>query len=103
MSGIDFEPNGGDPGFVDCIVRGCQITGNAGVAILCVLTNLGAGTAPVSIRVQNCFLDSLPVAAWLRGLDNHVRGTLTLAGNSFRGLQFLRASSDFAVVFEQSP
>ncbi len=102
MSGIDFEPNGNDPGFEDCIVRGCRIAGNAGVGILLVLSNLGAQVVPVSIRIQDCAIDNLPVAVWLRGLDNHVRGTLTFAGTSFRGLQFLRASSDFSVVFESS-
>lgn len=77
MSGIDFEPNGDDPGFEDCVVRACQIKGNAGVGILCVMSNLGADTAPVSIRIQDCVIDNPPVAVWLRGLNSHVRGTLT--------------------------
>lgn len=103
MSGIDFEPNGEDPGFEDCVVRGCRIANNAGVGILFALTNLDADAAPVSIRIQDCTIDNLPVAVWLRGLDNHVHGTLTFAGNSFRGLQFLSGSSEFSVVFKSSP
>jgi hypothetical protein len=102
MSGIDFEPNGGDPGFEDCLVRACRISGNAGVGILFVLTKLAANTAPVSIRVQDCQINNLPLAIWLHGLENHVRGTLTFAGNSFQGLKFLRSSSDFSVVFQPS-
>ncbi|MGD0727023.1 MAG: right-handed parallel beta-helix repeat-containing protein [Spirochaetia bacterium] len=100
MSGIDFEPNGNDPGFEDCVVRGCRIGGNSGAGILCVLSNLGADAAPVSILIQDCSIDNLLVAVWLRGLENHVRGTLTFAGTRFRGLQFLRGSSDFSVIFE---
>jgi len=103
MSGIDFEPNGNDPGFEDCIVRACRIGSNSGVGILFVLSNLSAASAPVSIRIQDCTIDNPIVAVWLRGLDNHVRGTLTFAGISFRGLQFLRGSSDFSVVSEQAP
>ena len=101
MSGIDFEPNGGDPGFEDCVVRACRIVGNAGVGVLCVLSNLGADAAPVSIRIQDCTIDNPPVAVWLRGLDNHVRGTLAFSGISFRGLQFLRGSPDFSVVLDE--
>ncbi|HYW85416.1 MAG TPA: right-handed parallel beta-helix repeat-containing protein, partial [Spirochaetia bacterium] len=93
MSGIDFEPNGGDPGFSDCVVRGCRIEGNSGVGVLCVLSNLGPDAEPVAIRIQECVVDNLTVAIWLRGLDNHVRGTLTFAGNTVRGLRFLRGSS----------
>jgi hypothetical protein len=103
MSGIDFEPNSDDPGFEDCVVRACRIKNNAGAGIFCVLTRLGVDDWPVSIRVQDCTVDNLPVAVWLRGLDNHVRGTLTFTGNTCRGLQFLRGSSDFSVVFERSP
>jgi Right handed beta helix region len=102
MSGIDFEPNGGDPGFEDCVVRDCRIEGNSGVGVLCVLSNLGADAEPVGIRIQECIIDNLTVAVWLRGLDNCVRGTLTFAGNSIRGLKLLKGSSDFSVVFEQT-
>ena len=102
MSGIDFEPNGDDPGFNDCVVRRCRIAANAGVGILFVLSRLGADSSPVSVRIEDCAVDNPPVAVWLRGLDNHVRGTLTFSGISFRGLQFLRGSSDFSVVFEKA-
>ncbi len=102
MSGIDFEPNGGDPGFEDCVVRSCRIAGNKGVGILYALSKLDAADAPVSIRVQDCVIDNLPIAVWLRGLNNGVRGTLTFSGSSFRGLKFLRGSSDFSIVFERT-
>ncbi len=100
MSGIDFEPNSGDPGFQDCVVRGCRIQNNSGVGVLFVLSKLGADVSPVSIRIEDCSIDNPTVAVWLRGLGNHVRGTLIFAGTSFRGFQFLRGSSYFSVVNE---
>jgi polygalacturonase len=103
MSGIDFEPNANDPGFEDCVVRRCRIADNSGVGMLFVLSNLGADTTPVSIRIEDCTIDNLPLAVWLRGLGNHVRGKLTFTANSFRGLQFLRGSADLSVLVEKSP
>jgi hypothetical protein len=100
MSGIDFEPNSGDPGFEDCVVRGCRIGSNSGVGILFVLSNLGPDVPPVSIRIEDCAIDNMVVAVWLRGLNNHIRGALTFAGTTFRGLQFLRGSPAFSVIFE---
>ncbi|HTU01135.1 MAG TPA: right-handed parallel beta-helix repeat-containing protein [Candidatus Sulfotelmatobacter sp.] len=98
MAGIDFEPNSRDPGFTDCTVRRCWIESNRGVGILLVLKNLTAGSAPVSIRVRECTVDNLPIAIWLRGLQNRVRGMLTIDDCSVRGLQLLRGSSRFSVV-----
>jgi hypothetical protein len=100
MAGIDFEPNSNDPGFQDCVVRDCVIQGNAGVGILFVLSRLGPQSAPVSIRVEDCVVNNPPLAVWLHGLGNGVRGTLTLAGTSFRGLAFLFGSPEFSVVHE---
>jgi hypothetical protein len=103
MSGIDFEPNSGDPGFTDCVVRGCRIERNGGVGLLLVLSKLGQEAAPVSVRVQDCEIDNFPIAVWLHGLENRVRGNLTFSGNTVRGMQLLRGSSYFSVVFARKP
>jgi len=103
MSGIDFEPNGGDPGFVDCVVRRCRIEHNSGAGLLIMLAKLGPESTPVSITVQDCVIDNIPLAIGLWGLENHPRGTLVLSGNSVTGLQFLRGSSFFSVVSQQAP
>ncbi len=89
QSGIDFEPNSNDPGFADCVVRGCRIERNAGVGLLFVLSNLGPRSEPISIRVQGCIIDNFPISVLLHGTGNHVRGTLSFSGNSFRGLRIL--------------
>jgi hypothetical protein len=99
MAGIDFEPNANDPGFQDCVVSNCRIEHNAGYGILLVLKNLDADSAPVSIQLRGCSIDNLPVAAWLHGLENHVRGTLTVSACSFTGIAWLKGSSDFSVSF----
>jgi hypothetical protein len=103
MSGIDFEPNSGDPGFTDCVIRGCRIERNAGVGLLIVLSNLGPETEPVSIRVEGCTIDNFPIAVWLHGLEGKVRGDLTFSGSALKGMRFLRGSSDFSVVSRQAP
>ena len=102
MSGIDFEPNGDDPGFEDCVVRGCRIGGNSGVGILFVFSNLGADDPPVSIRHSGLQYRQSTCRRLASRLGNHVLGALTFAGTNFRGLQFLRGSSDFSIVFEGS-
>ena len=103
MAGIDFEPNATDPGFEDCTVRGCWIEGNRGVGIQFALANLDADDAPVSIRVENCTVNNPPVAISVMGLAHGLRGSLTFLGNTVRGLQFLRGSSDFSVVSLRTP
>ncbi len=103
MAGIDFEPNSKDPGFEDCVVRACRIEGNRGVGLLFAFGRLRPDVAPVSIRVQDCVIDNMPLAAWVHGIDRRLRGRLTFSGNSFRGLHFLRGSSTFSVAFEQAP
>lgn len=52
-AGIDFEPNGGVYGLVDCVIRSCTFTHNAGPGILVYLAKMTADQIPVSIRVEN--------------------------------------------------
>ncbi len=103
MAGIDFEPNSDDPGFRDCVVRGCRIEHNAGPGLLFVFTKLSAASQAVSIRIQGCTIDNLLIAAWLHGLDHHVRGAITFSDCSFAGIAWLRGSSDFSVTFQKTP
>ena len=103
QSGIDFEPNSNDPGFKDCVVRDCRIERNAGVGLLFLLSNLGARSEPISIHVQGCIIDNFPISVWLHGADNHVRGTLSFAGNSFRGLRILNGTPDLSVALSSAP
>ncbi|MCA9039215.1 MAG: right-handed parallel beta-helix repeat-containing protein [Planctomycetaceae bacterium] len=53
-AGIDFEPDGADQRFVNCVVRNCIFQNNSGHEILVYLKPMTKETEPVSIRFENC-------------------------------------------------
>ncbi|HOF39652.1 MAG TPA: right-handed parallel beta-helix repeat-containing protein [Candidatus Hydrogenedentes bacterium] len=55
-AGIDFEPNHPREKLVNCLVRNCVFSGNQGAGILLYLKNLDAGSSPVSLTFEDCFV-----------------------------------------------
>ncbi|MBO5941640.1 MAG: right-handed parallel beta-helix repeat-containing protein, partial [Kiritimatiellae bacterium] len=53
-SGIDFEPNESGEKIADCVMRNCLSENNDGAGYEIYLANLDAGSAPVSITLENC-------------------------------------------------
>ncbi|MEZ6049444.1 MAG: right-handed parallel beta-helix repeat-containing protein [Planctomycetaceae bacterium] len=53
-AGIDFEPDGPDQRFVNCVVRNCIFQDNSGHEILIYLKPMTRQSEPVSIRFENC-------------------------------------------------
>lgn len=53
-AGIDLEPDEPDERLIDCVIRNCVITDNAGNGILVWLKPLTSASTPVSIRFENC-------------------------------------------------
>ncbi|MDR2707031.1 MAG: right-handed parallel beta-helix repeat-containing protein [Planctomycetaceae bacterium] len=57
-AGIDFEPNRPDEQLTDCIMRRCRIENNSGDGIAFYLPNLLKSTAPISVRLEQCVVQS---------------------------------------------
>ena len=53
-SGIDFEPNESGEKIADCVMRNCLSENNDGAGYEIYLAQLDAGSAPVSITLENC-------------------------------------------------
>ncbi len=53
-AGIDFEPNSPKEFLVNCVVRKCVSEGNSGSGFLIVPQQMGPGSEPVSITIDNC-------------------------------------------------
>ncbi len=53
-AGIDFEPNSPEERLVNCVMRNCQISGNAGNGIVLALRPMDATSEDISLRFENC-------------------------------------------------
>ncbi|QDU79868.1 Pectate lyase superfamily protein [Polystyrenella longa] len=53
-AGIDFEPDGPDQCFINCVVRNCVFQDNSGHQILVYLKPMTRDSQPVDIRFENC-------------------------------------------------
>jgi hypothetical protein len=54
MAGIDFEPNHPSERLVNCVMRNCLAENNRSAGYVFFLKNLGTGSAPILIRLENC-------------------------------------------------
>lgn len=57
QAGIDFEPNQHSERLVNCVVRNCIFTDNAGAGVLVYLKNLSRESAPVSLLIEDCLVN----------------------------------------------
>jgi hypothetical protein len=55
-AGIDFEPDHPSQRLVDLTLRRCVLAGNTGCEILMYPRQLGAGSQPISVRIEECLL-----------------------------------------------
>ncbi len=58
QAGIDFEPNRDNEQFKNILMKNCYIEGNKGAGILMYFKTLKKKSLPISIRVENCFIQS---------------------------------------------
>jgi len=100
-AGLDLEPDSPDERLMDCVIRNCLVSDNAGNGILVWLKPLKASSAPVSIRFENCHvrmgsLGGAPdeaVIAGNRGWSGYSVGEV--ADDGPRGLiEFVRCTSE---------
>ena len=54
QAGIDLEPNHPNERLANVVIRHCLVEGNAGPGIFAYLKYLAAGSAPISILVEDC-------------------------------------------------
>lgn len=92
QAGIDFEPNGPDERLINCILRNCDISGNAGHGVLIYLGALRAASEPISITVEQCRgrenkRGAVAITGFKKAGD--LRGTIRLSGNQFEGKQHI--------------
>lgn len=99
QAGIDFEPNSGVFGLALCVVHGCLFERNAGAAVHVHLEKMSGGQAPVSIVVEESALIGSPLAVWVGGLDNGVRGSVVFRDSVVRGLVNAASGDSFQAVF----
>lgn len=57
MAGIDFEPNHPSERLVNCVMRDCVLTNNAGGGLLFALHHMNGASRPVSFRIERCVAD----------------------------------------------
>lgn len=83
MAGIDFEPNHPSERLVDCVMRDCVLTNNAGGGFLFALHHMNAAARPVSFRIERCTSSANRRAAvyWnsASGSNGATRGTAVFA------------------------
>lgn len=89
-AGIDFEPNSGDEGFLDCLIASCELSGNAGPALLVALGRLRGEAPPIAIRVEDSILAGAPIAFSLTGAGSRP-GTIDFLNCELRGLRWIGA------------
>ena len=56
-AGIDFEPNQSCEPLKNIVLRRCHIAGNQGVGVEIAHQNFAAGSEPVSITVEDCYVE----------------------------------------------
>jgi hypothetical protein len=108
-SGIDFEPDSDVERIVNCVMRGCVVTNNAGTGIDVCLNNLRRKSAPVSLTIENCRFEgnSAGTAIRVSEHENPVGGEVRFRRCSFskcrrEGIGFERKSAKAPkVVFER--
>lgn len=93
QAGIDFEPNTGTYGLVDCLVRFSIFKKNAGAAVHVHLVKMAKTQPPVSINVENSVVLGSPLAVWVGGLSNGVRGAVDFSKCTIQGIQATRRSA----------
>ena len=54
QAGIDFEPNHPGEKIVNCVMRNCITENNVGGAYVLYLRSLDGGSAPISVRLEDC-------------------------------------------------
>ncbi len=88
MAGIDFEPNHPFERVVNCVLRDCTATGNAGGGFLFALHQLSGTSQPVSVRLERCLAKDNQRAALLWHVaPGRPEGSLR-GGAEFRGCVF---------------
>jgi hypothetical protein len=97
MAGIDFEPNGADPGFQDCTVRNCRIEGNSGPGILFAFDRAMKTASPQSIRIENCAILDPPIAVSVLKSGTGNRIDILFTGCSFEGLRYIQHAEGLTV------
>ena len=108
-SGIDFEPDSDVERLVNCVMRGCIVTNNAGTGIDVCLNNLRSRSAPVSLTIENCRFEGNGAGTAIRVSEheNPVGGMVLFRRCSFsrcrrEGIGFERKSVKAPrVVFER--
>ena len=87
MAGIDFEPNHPSERLVNCVMRDCVLTNNAGGGLLFALHHMNAAARPVSFRIERCTASANRRAAvyWNSpvGSNGATRGTAVFADCAF--------------------
>jgi hypothetical protein len=97
MAGIDFEPNGEDPGFYGCVVRNCRIEGNSGPGILFAFGRLMPVSVTESITVETCLIRNQPVAIGVLGSRTGNRINVFFSGCSLTGLRYIQRAPGLTV------
>ena len=100
QAGIDFEPNSGVFGLTGCVVRRCLFKRNAGAAVHVHLSKMNASQPPVSISVEESALIGAPLAVWVAGLGNGVRGDVVFMNSIVRGLRTVAESARFQTLVD---
>jgi len=99
QAGIDFEPNTGAYGFENCVVSNCVFRMNAGAALHLHFINLRGSDPAVSILIKDSVLLGTPLAVWVSGLSNGVRGALEFSGTIIEGVRAMNATREFRFIF----
>ncbi len=75
-AGIDFEPNSGTDGFINCLVRDCLFEKNRGPGIIVYPVKLKGSGRPVDIRFERCVSRRNLLSVSMYGISPDISGSI---------------------------
>lgn len=98
-AGIDFEPNSGTGGFINCVVRDCLFEGNSGPGIIVYPVKLAGSGKRVEIRVENCISKKNFLSVSIYGVPKDITGFIEFVNCDLSFFKWIRSRKNMPVRF----
>ncbi len=99
-AGIDFEPNDGDYGFTNVLIKNCTFRYNKGSGIHIFLKTLTKDSVPVDITIEHCVLAYNGCGLSIMAIPKGVKGTVNIINTTIKGMQYIRTPKSFTVFYK---
>ncbi len=98
MAAIDFEPNKGLFGLINCTVSHSLFEKNGGAALTVHLPNVTDFHPTVSITIRDTVILGYPLSVWIHGMESGAAGTLSFINCQVSGFGIIGHSKNFTVI-----